>query len=69
MQKKTERVHSGRIVIMLRQLKGNAISALKRLKALDGFAVQLVDVDYDIEILIWSGLYLPKILAMTAKSE
>ena len=54
---------------MLRQWKGTAISALKRLKALDGFVVQLVDVDYDIEILIWSGLYLPKILAMTVKSE
>jgi hypothetical protein len=29
---------------------GTAISALKRLKALDGLAMQLVDVDYDSEI-------------------
>ena len=35
---------------MLRQWKGSAISAVKRLKALDGIAMQLVDVDYDSEI-------------------
>jgi hypothetical protein len=47
---KPGRVHSGRIVIMLRQWKGTAISAVKRLKELDGLAMQLVDVDYGSEI-------------------
>jgi hypothetical protein len=32
------------------QWKGTAISAVKRLKELDGLAMQLVDVDYGSEI-------------------